>query len=132
MRKHIIICLVLLFCLQCVFASCSASPKRPTGMWETADGSLIIDFADGYTYDDMSCSLTVGDETVEYDISFAVVEQLVFFGKLSYDEIDETPVFYDDMEFSYSYDKDCLILKVNSSSSENFHSGQEIVLNPIS
>lgn len=132
MRRHIIICLVLLFCLQCVFASCSASPERPTGMWETKDGSLIIDFADGYTYDDMSCSLTVGDKTVEYDISFAVVEQLVFFGKLSYDEIDDTPTFSDEVEFSYSYDKDSLILKVNSSSTENFSKGQEIVLNPIS
>ena len=132
MKKRLLICLSILICFQCALSSCSVSPERPTGRWETEDGSLFIDFADGYTYDDMSCSLTVGDETVEYDISFAVVEQLVFFGKLSYDEIDEAPVFYDDMEFSYSYDKDCLILKVNSSSSENFHSGQEIVLNSIS
>ena len=132
MRKHIIICLAILLCFQCFLVSCSLSSERPAGIWETEDGSLIIDFADGYTYDDMSCSLTVGDKTVEYDISFAVVEQLVFFGKLSYDEIDEAPVFYDEVEFSYSYDKDRLILKVTSSSSDNFSLEQEIVLNPIS
>ena len=132
MRRRIIICLVLLFCLQCAFASCSVSPERPIGRWETADGSLIIDFADGYTYDDMSCSFSVGEETVKNDITFGVAEQIVAFGKLSYDEISAAPTFYDDVEFSYSYDKDKLILKVNSSSSENFHSGQEIVLNPIS
>lgn len=132
MKKRILICLSILICFQCALSSCSVSPERPTGRWETEDGSLFIDFADGYTYDDMSCSFIVGEETVKYDITFGVVEQIVAFGKLSYDEISACPTFYGEAEFSYSYNKGKLILKVNSSSSENFHSGQEIVLNSIS
>ncbi len=132
MKKCILIYLTIFLCFQSILTSCSFSPERPTGIWENEDKTFIIDFADGYNYDDMNCSLSVGEEIFEYDICFAVVEQYVSLGKLSYDENSEAPVFHDEIEFSYSYNKDKLILKVNSSSSECFSSGQEIVLNPLS
>lgn len=132
--KHILKYFVVFLCCQCVLTSCSFSLERPTGVWENEDKSFVINFADGYNYDNMTCIIDTGEEKNEYDICFAVVESYISLGELSYSEFTEdsdntTPVFCDEITFSYSYSKRKLVLKVVSSSNEFFVAGTEVVLN---
>jgi len=132
--KTIIIILTFFICYQYILTSCSFPQERPIGIWENEDKSFVFDFADGYSCDDMCCSIEIGENRFVFDsICFAVVEPYVSLGNIvnsesSKDEGDTYPVFSDEITFLYSYGKNKLVLEVVYSSNEYIVVGTEFIL----